>query len=78
MGFANFWVGLLLFISSLIKITIEGIKFFGNPEKWIPGYKEAQEKERKKELYFYHCEKNPNGFRNIFIENLSDDDEKNV
>jgi len=77
-GFANFSVGLLLFIISLIKIAIEYVKFFGNPEKWIPGFKEKEDKERKMKHYFYHCEKNPDGFRKLFIDNLSDEDENNV
>jgi len=76
-GFANYWVGLLLFIIALAKIAIEYIKLFGNAEKWIPGHKERMEKKSKMEHYYYHCEKNPDGFRNIFTENLADE-EKDV
>jgi hypothetical protein len=76
-GFANFWVGLLLFIISLAKIAVEYVKLFGNADKWIPGHKERMEKERKMKHYYYHCEKNPDGFRKIFIENLADE-EKDV
>jgi hypothetical protein len=73
-GFANFWVGLLLFVISLVKIAIEYVKLFGNADEWIPGHKEKMEKERKMRHYYYHCEKNPNGFRKIFIENLADEE----
>lgn len=73
-GFANFWVGLLLFIISLTKIFIEYIKLFGNANKLIPGHKERVEKERIMKHYYYHCEKNPEGFKKLFIENLADEE----
>lgn len=76
-GFANFWVGLLLFIISIGKIGIEYVKLFGNADKWVPGRKEKMEKERKMKHYYYHCERNPEGFQKLFIENLADE-ESNV
>ncbi len=73
-GFANFWVGMLLFVISLSKIAIEYIKLFGNVDKWLPNHKAKIEKERKMEHYYYHCEKNPKGFSKILVENLADEE----
>jgi hypothetical protein len=78
MGFASVWVGILLFILSLTKIYIEFIKLFGKADKWLPGHKEKMEKERKMAHYYYHCEQNPEGFRKLFIENLSHDRSEDI
>jgi len=68
-GFASYTAGVFFFIYSLFKIGVEAIKLFGNPDKWIPGYKEKKAKEVKMAHYFYHCEKNPTGFMRLKIEN---------
>ena len=40
-------VGALAFGLSLVKLGFEFVKFFGNPDKWIPGHKERAEKQRR-------------------------------
>lgn len=74
-GFTSVVVGLLLFIISLSKIGWTGLELFGKSQKWLPGYKSKREKERLMHHYYYHCEKNPDGFRTILIENLQTEED---
>jgi hypothetical protein len=67
--------GILLAIYALFQVGITSIILFGDPEKWIPGHANKAEKKRKMEHYYYHCERNPEGFNRIFIENLKNDEE---
>lgn len=73
--FTNPIVGAVAFGISLIKLGIEVVKFFGNPDKWIPGHKAKAEKQRRTDHYYYHCERNPEGFARLRAENF-DRDEK--
>ena len=75
LGFTSFYIGLSLFIISLLKLFVTYIKLFGNPERWIPGYKEKTEKRRKMEHYYYHCELNPDGFTKLKLENFEKEEE---
>lgn len=70
LGFASPVVGVILLVISIFKIGITTIKHFGSPDKWIPGYTEKMEKERKMKHYYYHCEKNPDAFNRPKIENF--------
>lgn len=74
-GFASVLIGTILFVISLFKIAWTGLELYGKPEKWLRGYKSKIEKERKMKHYYYHCERNPNGFRSLFLENLEDEEE---
>ena len=71
--FTNPIVGVAAFVLSLLKLGVEFIKFFGNPDKWIPGHKAKAEKERRMAHYFYHCERNPEGFARLRAENFDRD-----
>ena len=72
-GFASYWLGVLLFIVSLFQIGWMAIKLCGHPEKWVPGYKEKKEQELRKAHYIYHCERNPKGFERLKAENLQEE-----
>jgi hypothetical protein len=73
LGFASVWFGAFLFALWLLSIGWRVVKLFGHPEKWFPGYKEKQEKELRTRHYFYHCERNPEGFRRLREENFEKD-----
>src|ERR1051325_7675789 len=73
LGFASVWIGVFLFVLSLGKIGWRLVEFYGTPEKWVPGYKEKQERDLKMRHYFYHCERNPEGFVRLKMENFSKD-----
>ncbi len=62
------------------------ISYIQNAKKWLKhaGYikpseqeKRDAEKESKKNHYFYHCERNPNGFIRLKIENFDNETKQN-
>jgi hypothetical protein len=71
LGFANVWLGIFLFLFSVAKIGWRVVKMYGKPEKWMPGYKAKQEEQLKMRHYFYHCERNPEGFQRLKAENFA-------
>lgn len=71
LGFANWWVGVALFVISLFKIVWRSIESYGSPATWMPSYKARQEKDLKMRHYFHHCERNPEGFARLKAENLA-------
>lgn len=74
LGFANPIFSVILFGISLAKVGVTVIKFFGDPDKWFPGYTARKEKERLMNHYFYHCQKNPDGFQRLKDENFERED----
>lgn len=66
--------GWLAFTLGLLKLGLETIKYFDDPDKWIPGYKEKMEKERREKHYIYHCERNQTGFERLKLENLKNEE----
>jgi len=72
LGVTSPFIGAIAFAVSLGKLGIEAVKFFGNPDKWIPGHKEKREREQLERHYIYHCDKNPKGFARLRAENLED------
>jgi len=81
-GFANIWIGFTLFIYSLFKIIWKLLEIYGRPEKWLqkclPGYKEKKEKEFKMRHYYYHCERNPEGFLRLKVENFKKEENEEL
>ena len=63
-------VGWVAFGIGVLQLLVVTIKHFGNPYKWIPGYKKKKEKERKEAHFIYHCERNPEGFARLRAENF--------
>ena len=63
-------VGWIAFAIGILQLCIVTIKFFGKPDRWIPGYKRKKEKELKEAHYVYHCERNPDGFARLRAENF--------
>ena len=70
LGVTSAFVGWIAFGFGLCKVAIEGVKLFGNPDKWIPGHKEKREREAKIRHYTYHCDRNPEGFIRLRAENF--------
>jgi hypothetical protein len=62
-------------VYALFKLGVEGLKLFGTP-KWIPGHKARTERERRMEHYFYHCERNPEGFARLRAENFAREEQE--
>ena len=63
------WIGYLL---SAISITV-GLYKLGKAMGWIqPSQRERAESEklRKMEHYYYHCEKNPDAFNKLKVDNF--------
>lgn len=62
-------VGLLILAYSIFKAGQALLRLFGfiKPSK---SHADKQEKERKMRHYYYHCEKNPDGFRRLMMENF--------
>lgn len=70
LGVTSALVGWIAFALGLCKVAVEGVKLFGNPDKWIPGHKEKAEREAKVKHYAYHCDRNPEGFARLRAENF--------
>lgn len=69
LGVANPVIGVLVLIYSLWKAFVQFMKLLG---RWPEGRKEKEQSERKRRMehYFWHCERNPEGFQRLKIENL--------
>ena len=63
-------VGWIAFGIGLVQPSIETIKYFGNPDRWIPGHKKKKEEEARHAHFIYHCERIPEGFARLRQENF--------
>ena len=70
LGATSALVGGLAFAYGLWKVALEGVKLFGDPDKWIPGHKKKREREAQISHYTYHCDRNPEGFARLCAENF--------
>ncbi len=70
LGFANPIIGVIVLIYSLWKAFVQLMKLLG---EWPEGWKEKEQSERKRimEHYFWHCERNPEGFQRLKTENFN-------
>ncbi|MFP4004391.1 MAG: hypothetical protein ACLFV8_11495, partial [Alphaproteobacteria bacterium] len=66
------WLGLIGLILVLWNALKTALKIWGYTKPSAQEEKEA-EKRRKMRHYFYHCERNPDGFRRLMIENLENE-----
>lgn len=67
------WLGLL---ASMVSIFI-GLYRFAQAFGWVKPSKRQKEKsdrERRMRHYYYHCEKNPAGFKKLMLENFERDE----
>lgn len=62
-------VGWIAFGIGIFQLCLITIKHFGNPDKWIPGYKEKTAKESQEAHWICHCKQNPEGFARLRAEN---------
>jgi hypothetical protein len=67
LGWQNYYVGGIAFFYAFIKFILELLSFFGISKSLS---KKKKEKERKMKHYYYHCERNPEGFRRLVAENI--------
>jgi len=67
LGWQNYYVGGVAFFYAFYKFIIELLLFFGITTSLS---RNRKEKERKMKHYYYHCERNPEGFRRLIAENL--------
>lgn len=63
-------VGWLAFGIGVLQLCVVTIKYFGNPDWWIPGYKKKKARESEEAHWIYHCERNPAGFARLRAENF--------
>lgn len=63
-------VGWIAFGIGVLQLCVVTIKHFGNPDRWIPGYKRKKERELQEAHWIYHCERNPHGFARLRAENF--------
>lgn len=63
------WLGVLVLIYCLLKALVQALKLLGILK---PSRREqvTQERNSRMEHYFHHCEKNPEGFERLKIENF--------
>lgn len=66
------WLSAIVLVYALSKAWQAALRLFGYSR---PSVKESEErdKERKMRHYFYHCERNPDGFARLMIENSQKD-----
>lgn len=66
------WLGAIVLIYSLWKAWRAGVKIWGRAK---PSRREEEkaEKQRKIDHYYYHCERNPDGFLRLKLENFEKD-----
>ena len=68
-GFANPVIGIIVLLYSLWKAFVQLMKLLG---KWPENRREKLQSDKKRlmEQYFWHCERNPEGFQRIKFENF--------
>ena len=47
-------VGWIAFGIGIFQLCLMTIKYFGNPDRWIPGYKNKRKKELQEAHWIYH------------------------
>jgi hypothetical protein len=69
LGFANPVIGIIVLLYSLWKAFVQLMKLLG---KWPENRREKLQSDKKRlmEHYFWHCERNPEGFQRIKFENF--------
>lgn len=72
-GVANPMIGIVVLLYSLWKAFVQLMKLLG---KWPASRREQEESDRKRRMehYFWHCERNPDGFRRLKVGNLDRED----
>jgi hypothetical protein len=72
-GWTNPLIATIVMVYSLSKAFIAGLKYWGKIPRSIKEEEDA-EKERKMKHYYYHCEKNPEGFLRLKADNFVNDE----
>lgn len=66
------WLALIFLIFGLIKVSIKGLKMKGLMKK-TKNETQREEEDLRKRHYYYHCERNPDGFLMLKAENFRRD-----
>lgn len=77
LGWAHPGIGLAVVVYSVFNAGVHGAKLFG----WIrPSQKELarREEERRMHHHHYHCERNPEGFSRLLVENFERDERERI
>ena len=71
------WVAALVLIYSLWKAVVKALKILG---KWKKSSREIEkeEEERRMQHHHYHCERNPEGFLRLKLENFEREERENI
>lgn len=71
------WVGVLVLGYSLWQAGVKALKLLG---KWkeSPRDPKAREEERRMQHHHYHCERNPEGFLRLTIENFEREEQERI
>lgn len=66
------WVGTLVLLYCFAMAFVKALKLSG---KWKPSPRklQARDRERRMEDYYYHCERNPEGFERLKVESVERD-----
>lgn len=77
LGWTNPWVSVLAMIYSMWKAAVQALKLMG---KWKKSARqEGKEREELQMRHHHdHCNKNPDGFRRLMIENIANDSRERV
>lgn len=75
LGWRSLLVGTTAFIYSLYRTIRRFLKLKGCKTK---REKDDQENMRKMNHYYYHCERNPKGFRRLIAENFEEDEKERI
>jgi hypothetical protein len=70
-------VEIIVLLFCIFEAIKKGLELTG---KWpkTKREKERDEEERLKEHYYYHCKKNPEGFRKLMMENFENDERTTI
>lgn len=63
------WIGALVLIYSLWKALVKALKMLGKWKK-SPREIEKEQEDQRMRHYYYHCERNPEGFLRLKLENF--------
>ncbi len=77
LGWASPWIGAIVMIYSLLQGTVKALKMTG---KWKKSRRELEREEEDCRMrhHHYHCERNPDGFLRLKMENFERDERASI
>lgn len=71
------WVGAIILVYSLWRAVVKALKLLGLVKESAKEAR-ASEKQRRMEHHHYHCERNPDGFLRLKLENFERDERESI